>query len=202
MPVAFSQRSSGSSRRALSDCCRADEAGCDARLRHEADIAASRSASAAIFPTRRLSDSARLVIPLREQLAGEVRPALMVLLVAVGFVLLIACANIANLLLSRGAARSQGDCGAHRVGRGTLAYCAAVADRECAARHRGRVGWDCCWRGGVSHFLRQLVPDGMALNASVRIDLKVFGFTLAALAPDRNHLRACAGASGRQGRSE
>jgi putative ABC transport system permease protein len=118
-----------------------------------------------------------VVITMREQLAGDVRTALIVLLVAVGFVLLIACANIANLLLSRSAARSREIALRAALGAGRWRILRQLlTESVLLAFAGGAAGLLFAWLS--FSFLMQLIPEGLALNSGVRIDLKIFGFTL------------------------
>ncbi|MDF1504464.1 ABC transporter permease [Roseisolibacter sp. H3M3-2] len=72
----------------------------------QADVAGFTRALAEQFPGTNRGVGAWLV-PLQRQLAGDARPALLALFGAVGFVLLIACLNIANLLVARATARAR-----------------------------------------------------------------------------------------------
>ena len=80
-----------------------------ARLRDGVTLAQARAELAAT--TARLerefpgSNKDVQIVPLKEKVVGEIRPALLLLLGAVGFLLLIACANVAHMLLARTAAR-------------------------------------------------------------------------------------------------
>jgi putative ABC transport system permease protein len=84
-----------------------------ARLRDGVSLAQAASDMRAIFADLE-RESPRLnarrtvmLFPLQEQMVGEIRPALLTLVAAVGSVLLVGCVNIANLLLARSAARER-----------------------------------------------------------------------------------------------
>ena len=75
--------------------------------RARSELAGIQARIAGENPKTRYDVQSLRVTPLQEELASGARPALLVLIAAVSFVLLIACANIANLLLARGAARQK-----------------------------------------------------------------------------------------------
>ena len=84
------------------------------RLRPGATVASAKAEMKLIgerfrakYPKAMDKDEGISVLRLRDAISGDVRPALITLSVAVAFVLLMACANVANLLLARAAARQK-----------------------------------------------------------------------------------------------
>jgi putative ABC transport system permease protein len=151
------------------------------RLRPEVTMEHANSAMTALARRLDPSEPHKIVklVALSEQLTGKVRPALLVLLGAVGLVLLIACANVANLKLAGAAARRREFALRAALGASRLRLARqVVTEGLLLSVMAGAFGWL------LAHWLRNLIvafsPDDLPRVREITLDGTVLGFTLLA----------------------